>query len=68
MSYLLAALGLLSLYVGGQGKRWGWVLGILSQFVWAGYAVATNQLGFLVSACAYAAVYFINSRRVPHGV
>lgn len=63
MSYILATLGLISLYLGGRGYWWGWLVGLVSQAFWAFYAVDTQQYGFLASACFYAGGYFMNARR-----
>lgn len=62
-SWLLAAGGITGLWLAGSGKPIGWALGLAMQFLWAAFAVATAQYGFLVTAGAYGAVYARNWRR-----
>jgi hypothetical protein len=59
-SWCLAPFGLLGMYVVGLKKRWGWMLGMTTQVLWATYAVGTAQYGFLLGTCAYFAVYLKN--------
>lgn len=59
-SYLLAAVGVLGLYLAGRRNRWGWFVGLAAQVLWIAYALITTQYGFLVSALAYASVYASN--------
>lgn len=61
-SLLLAAVGVFGLWLAGR-KNWvGWAVGLGAQFLWVGYALATKQYGFLISAAAYSAVYAHNLR------
>lgn len=62
-SYLLAAVGILGIYLAGRRNIWGWVVGFAAQILWIVYALATNQPGFIVSAIAYATVYGRNWHR-----
>jgi hypothetical protein len=56
-SFVLAAVGVLGLYVAGR-KRWqGWAIGLGAQVLWIAYAVVTKQWGFIASALAYGVVY-----------
>lgn len=56
-SLVLAAVGVLGLFVAGK-KRWqGWAIGLGAQVLWIAYAIATRQWGFIISALAYGAVY-----------
>lgn len=67
-SLTLAAVGVLGLYVAGRRSRWGWAIGLGAQLLWVGYALATRQYGFLISAGAYGWVYarnLINWSRHP---
>lgn len=59
-SWCLAPFGLLGMWVVGQRRRWGWVLSLITQCLWAGYAVGTAQYGFLLGTTAYAGVYLRN--------
>lgn len=61
-SWLLAAVGLVGLWLAGSGRRGGWAVGIAAQGLWIAYAVATAQWGFIATAVAYAAVYARNWR------
>ena len=61
-SWLLTAVGVLGLYGAGSHKRWGWAVGIGAQVLWVGYALHTQQYGFIVSAAAYGSVYVRNWR------
>ncbi|MGW9067863.1 hypothetical protein ACWGQT_00225 [Streptomyces yangpuensis] len=61
-SYLLTLVGATGLLVAGRAQRAGWLIGFLAQGLWAAYAVATKQPGFLISAFIYAYVYALNYR------
>jgi hypothetical protein len=65
-SWCLAPFGLLGMWVVGLKKRWGWVLGMSTQSLWAFYAVGTGQYGFLIGTCSYFAVYLRNWLRWRH--
>lgn len=56
-SWLLAAGGILGIYLAGREKSVGWLVGLGMQFLWAVYAVATDQWGFVLTAVAYAVIY-----------
>lgn len=59
-SWCLAPFGLLGMWVVGQRKRWGWVLSMTTQSLWAFYAIGTGQYGFLIGTVSYFAVYLRN--------
>jgi nicotinamide riboside transporter PnuC len=59
-SYVLAGLGVLSLYLTGKKLKSGWVVGIVNSGLWMAYAIVTNQLGFLLSAFVFVAVQIKN--------
>lgn len=59
-SWCLAPFGLLGMWVVGQKKRWGWVVSMLTQSLWAFYAVGTGQYGFLIGTLSYFVVYLRN--------
>lgn len=56
-SYVLAAVGILGIYLAGRRSWIGWAVGVAAQALWIVYALATGQPGFIVSAIAYSAVY-----------
>lgn len=59
MSYLIAILGIASMWLCGEegGRRAaGFVLGIGVQLIWIGYAIATAQYGFVIGAVVYGSV------------
>lgn len=62
-SWLLAGVGVTGLYLAGSKSRWGWAVGLAAQVLWVAYALATSQLGFLLSALAYGWVYARNFAR-----
>lgn len=59
-SLLLAAIGVMGIYLAGRKSAWGWALGLGAQLLWVVYAVATAQWGFILSAVAYGVVYARN--------
>lgn len=59
-SYGLAPFGLLGMWVTGQKKTWGWLLGMGTQTLWGAYAVTTGQYGFMAGTTAYFLVYLKN--------
>jgi hypothetical protein len=56
-SLALAAVGVLGIYLSGKKNYWGWGIGLGAQGLWIVYALATDQLGFIISALAYGWVY-----------
>ena len=56
-SYLLGVVGVVGLWLAGSRRWQGWAVGVAAQVAWIAYAFATDQYGFLVSACAYGVVY-----------
>lgn len=59
-SVVLAAVGITGLFLAGSNNKLGWALGLAAQGLWVGYAVATEQWGFIASAVAYGVVYARN--------
>jgi len=61
-SYVLTAVGIGALYFAGSARtrQGAWVLGMISQLMWAAYALETEQHGFIVSACLYGGMYARN--------
>lgn len=62
-SYLLAAVGILGIWMAGRKSWVGWAIGCGAQLLWVAYALVTAQYGFIISALAYAAVYANNWRK-----
>ena len=56
-SFLLAAIGILGLYLAGSKNIWGWAVSFSAQGLWLTYAIASHQYGFILSAVAYGWVY-----------
>lgn len=62
-SWVLTAAGVGGMYLAGKKNKWGWIIGICSQFLWIAFAIATSQYGFIVASILYGTVYaknFIN--------
>ena len=59
-SYLLAAVGIVGIYIAGKKNYWGWFIGLMAQVLWIAYAIATQQWGFIASALAYGWLYLHN--------
>lgn len=59
-SWCLAPFGLAGMWAAGKRKAWGWALSLLTQALWAVYAIVTGQYGFLVGTLSYAFVYLRN--------
>jgi hypothetical protein len=59
-SYVLTSVGVIGLILAGRKRRTGWLVGLLAQAIWAAYAAATEQYGFIVSALVYGYVYADN--------
>lgn len=55
-SWSLAAIGVTGLYLAGNRRVLGWVIGFAVQGLWIVYAVATRQWGFIASAIAFGCV------------
>lgn len=59
-SILLAAVGILGIYLAGRKNLWGWAVGVGAQVLWIVFAIVTGQYGFILSALAYGWVYGLN--------
>jgi hypothetical protein len=56
-SWVLAIIGVTGIFFVGRKTIWGWHVLLFNECLWIGYAIATQQFGFIFSALAYAAVY-----------
>lgn len=67
MSFVIATIGITAMFLAGyDGRRRaaGWALGLLNQVIWIGYALATQQYGFIIGAVVYGAVMVRNLWRM----
>lgn len=62
-SYVLGALGIFGIFLTTKKLRQGFYIGLFAQVLWAIYAVATSQYGFLLTAAGYAAVNILGIHR-----
>lgn len=60
MDYILAAGGILQIYLTGKKKRIGWLVGIATSIAWTYFAVSTAQYGFIISAAIFATLHYKN--------
>jgi len=56
-SWILAVVGVTGMFFVGKKTVWGWLVLLVNECIWIGYAVATKQYGFIVMALAYSFVY-----------
>lgn len=56
-SIILAAVGILGLYLAGSKKTLGWLVSLGAQVLWIIFALVSKQYGFILSALAYSWVY-----------
>ena len=61
-SWLLAAMGITTVFFAGRKKWWAWSVGIVTECLWVYYSIITNQYGFIVASFAYIVVYFGNTK------
>jgi nicotinamide riboside transporter PnuC len=59
-SYVLAGLGILSLYLTGKKMKSGWVVGLINSALWIIYGLTSGQFGFVASAVVFIAVQLKN--------
>jgi nicotinamide riboside transporter PnuC len=59
-SYILAGLGVLSIYLTGKKLKSGWLVGLANSGLWIVYGLLTQQYGFLVSAIVFIYVQYRN--------
>jgi len=60
LSWILAAIGIVGVYISGKKNRWGWALGTLYQLLWIVYAYFTAQYSFIIVCIVYAVIYIKN--------
>lgn len=59
-SWILTIALLTTLYLTGNNKRVGWLVGIASQVMWVFYSLGTKQYGFLVGCVLVGSMYVRN--------
>jgi nicotinamide riboside transporter PnuC len=59
-SYVLAGLGILSLYLTGKKMKSGWVVGLINSGLWIAYGISSQQFGFIISAGFFIGVQLKN--------
>jgi len=59
-SYLLAGLGILSIYLTGRKLKSGWVVGLINSALWIAYGLTSGQYGFVISALVFIGVQLKN--------
>lgn len=67
MSWIIATIGITSMFLAGYDGRLravGWLLGLMNQLIWIGYALASRQYGFIAGALIYGAVMVRNLWRM----
>jgi hypothetical protein len=62
-SWLVAAVSIAGLWIGGVNPRAGWVYGIAGQAVWVTYGLLTGQPGIVVLSVAFVGIYCRNLYR-----
>jgi hypothetical protein len=62
-SILLAAVGILGLYISIRKLWWGWAISLSAQALWIAYGLVTAQYGFILSALVYGAFYAYGARQ-----
>lgn len=62
-SVMLAAIGILGIWLAGRKSHIGWGIGLGAQFLWIAFAIHTEQYGFILSAVAYGFIYALNWRK-----
>jgi len=60
LDYLLAAGGIIQIYLTGKKIRAGWLVGIGTSIAWVIFALHTNQFGFIISAAVFSAIHVKN--------
>lgn len=56
-SFVLAGIGVIGIWLIGDGHRIGYIYGIIAQIAWAIYSIFTHQYGFIVTCVALGYVY-----------
>ncbi len=60
LSLIMAAGGCLGLILAGQGKWYGWAVGLTMQPFWIAFGILTKGYGLIITALMYGTVYSRN--------
>lgn len=60
-SWLLTIVGVTGFWLAGKKVWWCWYINIANQFLWATYAIVTEQWGFFVGVVFYLTVFISNA-------
>lgn len=63
MPYILSIVGVTGMLVIGAGRWWGWVIALANECLWLGFAIVTQQYGFIIGAAIYGTVNAYNAMR-----
>ncbi len=71
-SWILAAVGIIGVYIAGNKNKWGWAIGGLYQVLWIAYAYFTEQYPFIIVCLVYLVIYIKNflgwsEEKIPEG-
>lgn len=59
-SWILAAVGIIGVYIAGNKNKWGWAISGLYQVLWIVYAYFTEQYPFIIVCLVYLVIYIKN--------
>jgi hypothetical protein len=62
-SFVLTIVGITGFVLAGRKVWWAWYVNLACQVLWVGYALATEQYGFILAAAFYTWVFGINAAR-----
>ena len=60
-SWVLGSIGVVGFILAGKKIWWAWYVNIGNQFIWAAYAIVTQQWGFIVMTVVYFVVFIRNA-------
>ena len=61
MDWIVTIIGLIGFYLAGERIWWAWYVNIANQILWAIFAIATQQWGFLLGIHLYLFVFSKNA-------
>jgi hypothetical protein len=63
MPYVLSVVGVAGMLAIGRDRWWGWLVALVNECLWVGYALVTRQYGFILGAAVYGTVNAYNAKR-----
>ena len=63
LPYILSVLTILMMYLVGEKKRSGWLIGLASQAIWLYWIIADQKWGFLILSFYLTYIYYVNYRK-----